>query len=274
MAQRKNIFHIENIGDIKGVNGLMLRSPESSAEIAQSEADLRRAKVVWNYPGISRDDLEYPNENLYLQMAHAGKAYAPPWWIDAMKAQDVSAEQFKRWRTQMLCMSQRHAAAYFRVPIATITAWEKGRKMIPYAISFMMRWAMDCADVRLSKPGFDKWGVYYCSRDKVAKLYHRDIHIEFTEGHLIWLANEMTVLRMAARETDALRERVDQLIAENTKLREMFKSGEVTEQLRDMQARIDALLASIGTADIFAFKPKTFIDTKAAVLATLAQAAA
>ena len=253
MKNRKDYFLTES--KRRNFGALVRRSRDDSERIEASEADLRRARVVWNYPPGKAVRPKHPNEAYARELAHQGRVYAPEWWLDSMESREVSAEQFRLWRTQAVFMNQTHAAAFFRVPIPTITAWEKGRETIPYAVAFMMRWAWNCDEVRLSRPGFHDWAIYYDSRTKEPKLYSKTFAVEFSAANLTYYAQAMGRLSSVEFERDKLKEKVEALQVENTKLREMFKSQAVTGELREMQSRIGSLLERIHTADVIPLNP-------------------
>ena len=126
--------------------------------------------------------------------------------------------------------------------------------MIPYSVAMVMRWAWNSDAIKLSRPGFHDWSVYYDPHTKVPKLYNREYRVEFSEAKLVYFAQAMGHLSAVEMERDAMRREIEELQAENTKLREMFKSKAVTGELRDMQTRIDGLLKKINTADVIPFE--------------------
>ncbi|VVE50477.1 hypothetical protein PCE31107_04672 [Pandoraea cepalis] len=63
----------------------------------------------------------------------------------------------------------------------------------------------------------------------------------------------MAVARGVEDQNKKLQARIQELEAENTELRRMFKNGHVTKELQTMRERIAGLLESIDTADVYAF---------------------
>lgn len=104
----------------------------------------------------------------------------------------------------------------------------------------------------MSRDGFrDLYVDYRNGRAYLSSDEYPDIR--FTHEDLVHHASSMAVARGIEDQNKKLQARIQELEAENTELRRMFKSGQVTKELQSMRERIAGLLESIETADIFAF---------------------
>jgi hypothetical protein len=236
----------------RGFGPLVRRAPgqPDSERVDDAEERMRRASVVWNYAVQKADPPTHPNADFMRELARAGKHYAPPWWIEATTARNLVPEDLLYWRRYVLYMTQEHAAAFFRVPVATIRKWEAGEEPIPYAVAYVLRNLPERDDVRLSRPGFHDWGVYTDPQTGVPKLFNRHWAVEFSSAQLTFYAQAMQSLASVEADRDRLRAEVESLQSENNRLREMFKAGEITEELHAMRERLSAILARVNIADV------------------------
>jgi hypothetical protein len=56
--------------------------------------------------------------------------------------------------------------------------------------------------------------------------------------------------RAAIEDNVVLQAKIDALVRENTEIRELFRVGGVTDELHEVRARMEALVAKVNTAKV------------------------
>lgn len=129
---------------------------------------------------------------------------------------------------------------------------------IPYAAYIALRLV---ADIEYLPHQVKAWADWWIIPDgvHVGMLMNRRTGAMYSENEIaaLWLTEQIDAKakRHAEQENAELREQVATLTAENTRLRQLFNAQGVTQELRQMQERMAALLASIGTAEVFDYQP-------------------
>jgi len=172
-----------------------------------------------------------------------------------MKEHGVSALALQHWRLHMLYMSPEQLAELVRVPVKTVLAWESGETPIPFSMWWVMHSTLQDPAVFLTRPGFHNFYIdYYDGEAVLCSRTHPDIRYTVTE---------LYTGKVALKGIEALHQQLEQqvrlneeLVAENTRLRQMAKTGAVAQELAAMQAHIADLLKRMNTADVLPF-PET-----------------
>lgn len=171
-----------------------------------------------------------------------------PQWVQVSQKMTISAENFTFLRL-LLGMSLDQCAAYLRASRSTVAAWESGRSPVPFAEFELLRMVLESVSFKLSHPKWDGWFI-----GKNGVLHSPDIGGNgFTPEQLIWSTmtrNEAALLR---NEVTQLQTELNEAIAENTRLRQMFLSQGVVDELAAMHDKLSKLMDSIGTAHVIPF---------------------
>lgn len=171
-----------------------------------------------------------------------------PQWVQMSQTMTIGAENFTLLRL-VLGMSLGQCAAYLRTNQKTVAAWESGRIPVPFAEFELMRIVLESVQFKLSHPKWDGWFI-----NKDGMLHSPDLGGKGFSPELLHLSvmtrREVPVLHA---ELTKLQSKLDAAIAENTKLRQMFLSQGVVDELAAMKDKLDKLMNSIGTAHIVPF---------------------
>lgn len=191
--------------------------------------------VMWNTAGSTRLD-------------QVLKRYAY-----VMKPQGISPADFKMWREHYMLMNPEQLGALVRVSARTVKNWESGVSEIPFAMWWVMHVTMQDPEYFLTRPGFHDYYIEHV--DGVAYL------CSYTWPDIRWTSTDLYFNRCALNEVFRLREQIkrqdeklDELTAENTRLRQMLKTDGVSGELQAMQNHIAALMKRIQTADVMPFQ--------------------
>lgn len=171
-----------------------------------------------------------------------------PQWVRMSQMMTIGAANFMLLRLT-LGMSAEQCAAYLRVSTKTICKWESDRGSIPFAAFELMRVVLESATFKLSHPEWEGWFI-----EKNGQLVSPD------EGNHSYTPNDLNMLTRSigeksrlAGEMQRIKIELDAAIAENTRLRQMFLSQGVVDDLAVMKDKLDKLMNSIGTAHIVPF---------------------
>lgn len=174
-----------------------------------------------------------------------------PLWVQRSQRTEVSADSFVYLRQHVMGLSQAKAAAYLRVSMKTLRAWEKGRESIPFMAFDLLRLVHESAAFRLSHAKWDGWFIAkdgcFVSPDvgRMAIQPHDFAALQYTQG-------ERDAVR---RENQKLREEIAAKTEENNRLRELFVNQGVVDEIAHIRDRIGELFGQINTARIFKLKP-------------------
>lgn len=174
-----------------------------------------------------------------------------PLWVQDSQRTAISKEQFQHLRKNMLVLNQAKTAAYLRVSIKTLIAWEAGRETIPFMAFELLRLVYESTNNRLSHAQWDGWFIA-----KDGCFVSPDV------GRLAVQPNDFTALLYTQGERDAvrrenqkLREAIAAKTEENTRLRALFVNQGVVDEIAHIRDRIGELFGQINTAKIFQIKP-------------------
>lgn len=171
-----------------------------------------------------------------------------------MPEHGLTPSGLKLWREHVAYMSLEQVAQLVRVDERTVRNWESGKSAIPFAMWWVMHSTMQDPAFFLDRPGFHDFYIEYDHVRKESLLCSQswpDIRVSPTDLYIQRAATSRLFL-LEAKLADKQRE-LDELTAENTRLRQMLKSGTVAQELADMHAHIGSLLAKMHTADVVEF---------------------
>lgn len=173
--------------------------------------------------------------------------YHPQWVVQSQRLTIAPANLIAL--RVMLGMNKEQCAAYLRVDRLSLYRWENGIHPIPFAVFELLRIIVETVSFRMSHPAWDGWFV---RRD--GTLHSPDIGGKgFTPDQLTWSAmtrNEAALLR---NDVARLQSELDESLAENTRLRQLFVAQGVVDELASMQDTINDLMARIATAKVIPF---------------------
>lgn len=185
----------------------------------------------------------------------------PQWLIASRPWREVTGEQFKALRL-ILSMTRKQCAAYLRLDPKTIERWETGKQRILFPAFEALRLLSETVHARLSHRQWDGWFFSRATGEFVSPDVGR---LAVTPHELNRLPQLYADLAEARRETERQKTRADELQAENTRLRELFLSQGVTDELHSMHGRLSALLSQLNTARIYNLPAVTERDIKEAI---------
>lgn len=177
-------------------------------------------------------------------------------YAHVMKPQGITANDFRMWREHFLLMTPEQLGALVRVSARTIRNWENGESEIPFSMWWVMHVTMQDPEYFLTRPGFHDFYIEYVEGNAyLCSSTYPEIRWTSTDLYFNRCAlNEVLALRAQIKEQD---ERIGELEAENTQLRQMLKTEGVTGELQAMQDQIAALMKRIQTADVMPFQTTT-----------------
>lgn len=184
--------------------------------------------------------------------------YRPRWLRDAENLLTIAPLSFIQLRAWTLFMSVEQCAAFLRVEPDEIERWEAGTVPIPAPAFIALRLAVDIEYLPHQIKAWADWWIIPDGQD-VGMLMNRKTGQMIAEPEINAMSHSVSASKRAEeraeRENAELREQLATLTAENTRLRHLYQSQGVTKELRQMQERMAALLASIGTAEIIDYAP-------------------
>lgn len=174
--------------------------------------------------------------------------YHPQFVIQSQR-ENVTPEMFIYRRLQ-LQMDARQCAAYLRINERTLRRWEGGYQEIPFVAYELLRILSENLFARMSHK---KWNGWFISTE--GKLISPNIgRCEYTPEQLEWISWQGTEATKLQREVNRLQKALDEAQEENTKLRQMFLSQGVVDELYSMHDRLSELVEQMATARIVPFQ--------------------
>lgn len=173
-----------------------------------------------------------------------------PQWVQMSQMRAISPAMFISFR-QSLGMTKEQCAAYLRVDLRTLRRWENGHSAITFSSFELLRVMQESVHFKMSHPKWDGWFINYHG-----VLHSPDIGGKgWTPEQLVWSTMTRSEAALLRNDVKKLQSQLDEAIAENTALREMFLANGVTDELASMQEKINALMARINTARVIPFAP-------------------
>lgn len=183
----------------------------------------------------------------------------PQWYIKASPWVEITPQRFQTMRKMILGLQINQCAAYLRVSRSSVSAWESGRTPIPFAAYEALRLQSETNFFKMSHQIWDGW---YVQRQTGALISPHDAKVEILPHQLSTMHLTYAQLAIAEEKCHRQARRIDQLEAENARLRGKAKVRQVVEKLESMQATIANLLGDLHTAEIHEF-PVAGMSTRA-----------
>ncbi len=171
-----------------------------------------------------------------------------PQWLQMSQMMTIGAENFMLLRL-MLGMSLKQCAAYLRVDQKTISRWEHGNCPVPFAEFELLRLILESAKFKTSHPEWDGWFIGG-DGNLMSPDYGR-AGVTPEQIHMIPMLYADNAIHRS--EVLRLQTELDESVAENTRLRQMFLSQGVVDELASIQDRMKVLIACIATARVIPF---------------------
>lgn len=173
-----------------------------------------------------------------------------PQWVRMSQMMNITPERFTFLRSA-LGMTKQQCAAYLRVGLRTIQLWESGSHVVPFSVFELMRVVFESAQFKLSHPEWDGWFI-----EKDGHLVSPDVACSYSTGELNYFSFNKSEAAILRNEVIRLQSELDASTGENIRLRQMFVSGGMVDELATMQEQVNNLMALIATAKVIPF-PKT-----------------
>ncbi|GEM_PF-2644292 len=177
----------------------------------------------------------------------------PQWQIDAERVIIITPREFS-FLVQTLGMTAEDCAAYLRVTVATIRAWEVGDESIPFSAFWLLRLTFQANRFNAKFPQWEGWVIAEEGPD-AGKLVAANRSAAFTPQEIDCIPRAWHQASFHALRAEKFQAELDEARAENTRLRQLFSTQGLTTELRLMQERLSAVLTSIGTAEIIDYRP-------------------
>lgn len=175
-----------------------------------------------------------------------------PLWVQRSQRLTVSGEQFKFFRQYLLGISQKQCAAYLRVTLRIIQAWEQNRVPVPFMAFELLRLVYEGSTFKLSHPDWDGWFI----EPKSGKLVSPDRgDLSFSPAELSYVRETYSSKTNLEADNDRLRAEVAALKTELEELRSLINNDGLLDELHLMKDHIAAMLEKVGstTAKVYQF---------------------
>lgn len=172
-----------------------------------------------------------------------------PQWVQMSQMMTIGPENFMYLRL-LLGMTVEQCAAYLRVNVRSIRMWESGSSPVPFAEFELMRLVLESVSFKTSHP---KWDGWFISSDGKLVSPQEKSHC-FTPDDLKLLVQTYTEKAWLTCEVQRLKKELGEAVEENTRLRQMFLSQGVVDELHSLQDRMNSLIKQIATAQVIPFQ--------------------
>lgn len=182
----------------------------------------------------------------------------------SMKPQGITPGEMRSWREHYLLMSREQLAAVIRVTERTVSNWEEARSPIPFSMWWMMHTTLQDPVYFLTRPGFHDFYIEY-EKGEALLCSHKHPEIRYSTTDLYFnraVFSELLSYKNKLTRADAA---YAELEAENTRLREMYKTNAVTKELEFMHDHISQLMKRLNTADVIPFQLAKSVVTVAKI---------
>ena len=159
--------------------------------------------------------------------------YHPMWVIQSQRL-DISAAQFKFLRRQLLGITQEQCAAYMRVSVRQIRAWENSSSQVPFMAVELLRLVYESPEFRLSHKHWQGW---FINRDgRLVSPDSRDL--AFAPHELSYVRETHRDKAIYEVENQKLRAEIERLQAENAELAQGNEHSHLVEELKLIEKRL------------------------------------
>jgi DNA-binding transcriptional regulator YiaG len=173
-------------------------------------------------------------------------------YAHVMKPQGITASDFKSWREHFMLMTVDQLAALVRVTPRTVRNWENGESEIPFSMWWVMHSTVQDPENFLTRPGFHDFYIEYVDGEAVL-CSSKWPDIRYTAADLFFNRCALSEVHSLRAQMERQESRLNELTAENTKLRQMLKAKGLTTELQAMHEQLTALMQKITTADVVEF---------------------
>lgn len=171
-----------------------------------------------------------------------------PQWVQQSQQLTIGAANFRHLR-KLLGMTQIQCAGYLRAGESTVRRWESGSVPVPFIAFELLRLVLESVRFKTSHAAWDGW---FISDD--GKLMSPDYgRAGYTPEQLNMYSLIYSENAWLRGEVSRLQDGLNEAVAENIKLRQMYLTQGVTDELVAMQDKLTELLANIGTARVIPF---------------------
>ncbi len=171
-----------------------------------------------------------------------------PQWIVQSQAITIAGKNF-HWMRHGMGLTVEQCAAYLRVNPSTVRRWEADTVPVPFAAFELLRVISNTPFFKLSHHRWDGWFI----EQKNGALVSPDYGITATPEDINTIQLVQHKLSRLESENQRMKSDLADMQAENTRLREMYVSHGVVDELTTMQERIGALMTRINTAKVYPF---------------------
>jgi FtsZ-binding cell division protein ZapB len=179
---------------------------------------------------------------------HAFPGYHPQ-WVAQSQAITIAGKNF-HWMRHGMGLTVEQCAAYLRVNPSAVRSWETDAVPVPFTAFELLRVISNTTFCKLSHHRWDGWFI----EKQNGALVSPDYRITTTPEDINTFQLVQNKLTLLESENQRLKAESAKMQAENTRLREMFVSQGVIDELATMQERIGALMTRIKTAKVYPFK--------------------
>lgn len=177
-----------------------------------------------------------------------------PMWVVKSQKLDATAEQFKFMRQHLMRVTQKQCAAFMRVKLWVIQAWEQGKQPVPFIAIELLRLVTESADFRLSN---EHWQGWFITQDGHLVTPDRG-NLSFTPADLSYIRETHQAKSIYEAENIRLRAEIAPLKAEITELRELNgNDGLLLNELQQMESRLAEIAANFSSSKVVKLIPKT-----------------
>ncbi len=171
-----------------------------------------------------------------------------PQWVQVSQQMTIAPENFIHLR-MVLGMTREQCAAYLRTGLTTVARWERGEAGIPFAVFELLRLILESVRFKTSHASWDGWFI-----SDTGELMSPDYgRAGYTPEHLNMYTLTFSENAWLRSEVTRLQTKLDEAVAENTRLRQLYLSQGVVDELVAMQDKLSELLTGIGTARVIPF---------------------
>jgi DNA-binding transcriptional regulator YiaG len=174
-----------------------------------------------------------------------------PQWVSMSQVMNVAPENFTYLRRAM-GMTTSQCAAYLRVTRRTISNWESGAVPVQFSAFELLRIVFESTSFKFSHKEWDGWFI-----SDEGRLVSPDVACSFSPGDLNYFSFNRSEAAKLANETYRLQSELDKATAENTRLRQLFLSQGLVDELAAMKDHVNRLVALVATAKVIPFPTAT-----------------
>lgn len=170
-----------------------------------------------------------------------------PQWVQMSQQVEITPPAFVFVR-KTLGMNPEQCAAYLRVSTRTIRRWESGVQDVPFTAFETLRLVLESPRAMLSHK---EWSGWFMSDD--GRLVSPDVACSFSPGDLNYFSFNRSEAQKQANETRRLQAELDEATIANTRLRQLFLSQGLVDELAAMQNQVNRLVEMVATAKVIPF---------------------